>query len=223
MVNTDNSWNFFLSSEFNNNYMINIRKFLIEERKKKVIYPENRYIFNAFNFTPLDKVSVVILGQDPYSGKNQAHGLAFSVLPGISLPPSLKNIYIELYNDLGIEISDYGCLESWAKQGVLLLNSVLTVEKDKPLSHSFIGWEIFTDNVISLLNLKFSNIVFVLWGKHAKNKCRYIDTKKHYLLESSHPSPMSCNKGFFSSKPFSKVNFYLRKIGKNPINWKVYY
>lgn len=201
--------------------MVKLKHFLIEEKKNRIIYPENKFIFNAFNLTPIDEIRVVILGQDPYSSYGQAHGLAFSVLPDIAVPPSLKNIYIELYNDLGISISKSGYLYSWAKQGVFLLNSILTVEKNKPLSHKNIGWEIFTDRVINLLNEKFTNIVFVLWGKYAQNKCKYIDLNKHYLLKASHPSPLSCNMGFFSSRPFSKINLYLKSVGKKPIDWRV--
>lgn len=222
MINLIDSWKFYLFSEFSKDYMIKLKKFLIEEKKHKIIYPENRVIFNAFNLTSINNVKVVILGQDPYSGYGQAHGLAFSVLSGVSIPPSLKNIYIELYNDLGIDVSKNGCLDAWAKQGVFLLNSILTVEKNKPLSHKDNGWEIFTDRVICLLDEVFGGIVFILWGKYAQNKCKYINLNKHFVLASSHPSPLSADKGFFYSRPFSKTNNYLKKIGKSEIDWRIF-
>lgn len=185
----------------------------------KVIFPEKDNIFNALKLTDFNDVKVVIMGQDPYHGVGEAHGLSFSVQKGIKIPPSLQNIYKELYDDLGIKPKEHGDLTGWAKEGVLLLNSVLTVEKDKAASHRDLGWELLTDYIIKVLNLKEDPIVFILWGKFAREKKKYITNKKHLVLESPHPSPFSAYSGFFGSKPFSKTNDFLIKNKKKPIDW----
>ena len=186
---------------------------------KEEIYPPKDYIFNALKLTPFQNTKVVIMGQDPYHGEGEAHGLSFSVQKGIKLPPSLKNIYKELYNDLGIEPNEYGDLTKWAKEGVLLLNSVLTVKKDSPASHKNIGWEPLTDYIIKVLNTKDEPVVFILWGNFAKSKKVFITNPKHLIIESAHPSPFSANYGFFGSKPFSKTNSFLEKNNIQPIDW----
>lgn len=186
---------------------------------KKVVYPEQDNIFKALKLTPYSNVKVVIVGQDPYHGENEANGLSFSVSPGIKLPPSLKNIYKELYDDLKIDRKDNGDLTDWAEQGVLLLNTVLTVEKDKPASHRNIGWELLTDYIIKTLNEKKEPIVFILWGNFAKNKVKLITNQRHLIITSSHPSPFSARYGFFGSKPFSKANNFLISNDISPIKW----
>ncbi len=185
------------------------------------IYPPKELIFRALELTPFENIKVVILGQDPYHGEGEANGLAFSVNKGVKLPPSLRNIYEELKSDMGIKIPNHGDLTSWAKQGVLLLNSVLTVEKDKPASHRNIGWEEYTDSIIKKISDKKENIVFILWGKYAQSKKAFIDERKHLVISSPHPSPFSANKGFFGSKPFSKTNTYLKSKGKKEIDWRI--
>ena len=202
--------------------MQELKKFLVKEKRdKKIIYPKGSDIFNAFQLTPIDQVKVVILGQDPYHGPNQAHGLCFSVLPQMAVPPSLVNIYKELYSDLNIMPAKQGCLINWAKQGVLLLNSILTVENGIAGSHHNKGWEKFTDQVIEILNQQNNQIIFLLWGNYAGKKCQAIDTTKHVVLTAPHPSPLSANRGFFGCKHFSKVNELLRQSGKEPIDWRV--
>ncbi len=202
--------------------MITLREFLHKEKiERKTIYPKGVNIFRAFDLTPLEKVKVVILGQDPYHGENQAHGLCFSVKPGIQLPPSLVNIYKELESDLGIKPVKHGYLESWAKQGVLLLNSVLTVEQGKAASHQGKGWEKFTDQVIDILNNRPYPIIFVLWGSYAQQKGQFIDVKRHVVLSAAHPSPLSAYRGFFGCRHFSKINEYLHRWGEDPINWQL--
>ena len=186
---------------------------------KKVVYPKQNNIFKALKLTPYSNVKVVIVGQDPYHGENEANGLSFSVSPGIKLPPSLKNIYKELYDDLKIDRKDNGDLTDWAEQGVLLLNTVLTVEKDKPASHRNIGWELLTDYIIKTLNEKKEPIVFILWGNFAKNKAKLITNQRHLIITSSHPSPFSARYGFFGSKPFSKANNFLISNDISPIKW----
>ena len=186
---------------------------------KKTIFPEKDNIFNALKLTDYNNVKVVIMGQDPYHGVGEAHGLSFSVQKGIKLPPSLKNIYKELYDDLGIKPNEYGDLTKWAKEGVLLLNSVLTVKKDMPASHKNIGWEPLTDYIIKKLNTKNEPVVFILWGNFARSKKEFITNSKHLIIESAHPSPFSANHGFFGSKPFSKTNNYLIKNNIQPIDW----
>ena len=196
------------------------QKDLKEEKKTKTIYPSGSKIFNAFNLCDFEEVKVIILGQDPYHGPDQAHGLSFSVRKNIPFPPSLKNIIKELENDIGVKFQQNdGNLSKWAKQGVFLLNTTLTVEKSKPLSHSKIGWELFTDKVIELLSEKKQNLVFILWGKHAQAKIQLIDNSKHLVISSTHPSPLSAHRGFFGSKPFSQTNKFLISKNINEINW----
>ncbi|MGL5378505.1 uracil-DNA glycosylase [Clostridium sp.] len=217
----DNDWQELLESEFQKDYYINLRAFLVNEYKNKTIFPNMHDIFNALKFTPYNKVKVVILGQDPYHGPNQAHGLSFSVNKGIPTPPSLLNIYKELHSDLGCFIPNNGYLKSWADQGVLLLNTVLTVRAHEANSHKNMGWEIFTDKVISLLNNKEEPIIFILWGNHAIKKSSLITNKRHYILTSPHPSPLSASRGFLGSKPFSRTNDILKSLHKTPINWQI--
>ncbi len=218
--NIDESWFPFIGSEFEKDYMLNLKKFLANEYSTgKTIYPAKDKYFNAFNLTPFDKVKVVILGQDPYHGPGQAHGLSFSVPEGTALPPSLQNIFKELESDLKWQKPGHGNLEKWAQQGVFLLNSVLTVENGKAASHQGKGWEQFTDVVIQKLSEHRSNLVFLLWGSYAQKKAAFVDRKKHLVLESPHPSPLSSYRGFFGSKPFSKINNYLVKNGQNEIQW----
>lgn len=218
---TYNYWDTVLDSEYHKEYFANIVKFVNKVYKEKTIFPPKTRILSALDITDYNDVKVVILGQDPYHGIGEANGLAFSVNDGVKIPPSLKNIYKELHDDLGIEIPNTGNLESWAKEGVLLLNSVLTVEKDKPASHKNIGWEIFTDSIIKKLNERDKPVVFILWGNFAKSKKELITNPKHLVLTSSHPSPFSVNYGFFGSKPFSKTNEFLRKNGIKEIDWTI--
>ena len=214
------SWKACLGAEFQETYMQNLRAFLRQEKdERKLIYPKSKDIFKAFEFTPIDKVKVVILGQDPYHGVNQAHGLCFSVQPGVRIPPSLQNIYKELQADLGIAPVQHGCLIPWAKQGVLLLNSVLTVQEGMAASHQGKGWEKFTDKIIELLNQQTRPIAFVLWGAYAQRKGQAIDTRRHLVIQSVHPSPLSVHRGFFGSKPFSQINAFLIKNHQEPIQW----
>jgi uracil-DNA glycosylase len=221
-IKLDESWKRHLADEFSKDYMIELKKFLATEFKKgKKIFPRGDEYFAAFNLTPFDKVKVVILGQDPYHGPGQAHGLSFSVRNGVDFPPSLQNIFKELKNDLGIERPANGDLTKWAKQGVLLLNSVLTVEQGKAAAHQGKGWELFTDAVIRALNDQKEGLVFVLWGAYAQKKAAFVDRKKHLVLESPHPSPLSAHRGFFGTKPFSKINRYLQSRGLTPIDWRL--
>lgn len=203
-------WDEVLKDEVKQPYFKELGKFVKNEYANKICYPKYENIFNALKYTDYDKVKVVILGQDPYHGENEAHGLAFSVLEGVRRPPSLNNIFKELYSDLGI-LRTRNNLSDWAEQGILLLNTVLTVEKDKAFSHRNHGWEIFTDNIIKKLNEREERIIFVLWGSPARSKKVLITNKQHVIIESPHPSPLSANRGFFGSKPFSKVNKYLDK------------
>lgn len=222
-VQLDDSWKYELSEFLLSPKMDALKTFLIEEKKAdKVIYPPNHLIFNALNTTPLDRVKVVIIGQDPYHGPNQAHGLSFSVQKGVALPPSLRNIFHELHNDLGVKIPKHGDLTHWAEQGVLLLNAVLTVEAAQPTSHQKRGWEEFTDHVIDVLNEQREHIVFILWGAYAQRKGQRIDQNKHLVLKAAHPSPLSANRGgFFGCKVFSKTNNYLKQHGIEPIDWQL--
>jgi uracil-DNA glycosylase len=216
------SWKAHLEAEFQKDYMQNLRGFLKSEYQKgKQIFPKGDEYFAAFEYTPFEKVRVVIIGQDPYHGPGQAHGLCFSVQNGVRLPPSLQNIFKELHADLGVPIPKTGCLEKWARQGVLLLNAVLTVENGKAASHQGKGWEQFTDEVIRHLSDEREGIVFILWGSYAQKKGAIIDRKKHCVIESVHPSPLSAFRGFFGSKPFSKINKYLEKRGEKPIDWSL--
>ncbi len=217
------SWLEVLKEEFEKPYMIQLREFLKKEKESgQIIYPKNADIFNAFAKTPLDTLKVVILGQDPYHGTKQAHGLSFSVQKGIAIPPSLKNIYKELATDIpGFSKPNHGNLTEWAEQGVLLLNATLTVQAGMPGSHQKKGWEIFTDQVIKTVSNKSRDIIFILWGNFAQAKSMLIDESKHYIIKSPHPSPLSAYNGFFGSKPFSKTNELLLKQGKDPINWQI--
>lgn len=221
-INIHDSWKKALTEEFGKPYMDELREFLKQQiKEQKIIYPKPSDFFAAFNATPFDKVKVVILGQDPYHGPGQAHGLSFSVQPGVATPPSLVNIYKELSNDLGIKPAKHGYLKSWADQGVLLLNSVLSVEANKPASHKNRGWEKFTDHVIHALNDSDTPKVFFLWGAYAQKKGAFIDRKKHFVIESVHPSPLSASRGFFGTNPFSQANTFLEKKGMSPIEWEL--
>lgn len=216
------SWMEELAPEFEKEYMKKLLRFLDEEKAKgKIIYPEENEIFSAFELTPLKNVKVVIIGQDPYHGEGQAHGTSFSVKKGIKPPPSLVNIYKEIHHDLGFPIPLHGHLEYWARQGVLLLNAVLTVEKDKAASHQKKGWESFTDKVVELLNCRKEHLVFLLWGSHAQKKGEGIDRKRHLVLETVHPSPLSAHRGFLGCKHFSQTNTYLKETGQIEIDWKI--
>lgn len=222
-VQLDESWRYGLSEFLLSPKMDELRAFLVEEKKAdKIIYPPNHLIFNALNTTPLDRVKVVILGQDPYHGPNQAHGLSFSVQKGVALPPSLRNIFHELHADVGVERPKHGDLTHWAEQGVLLLNAVLTVEAGQPTSHQKRGWEEFTDHVIDVLNEQREHIVFILWGAYAQRKGQRINQDKHLVLKAAHPSPLAANRGgFFGCKVFSKSNNYLKQHGIEPIDWQL--
>ena len=213
-----NDWDNILKEEYEKEYFQRIKECVRKEYASKTIFPPANKVFYAFRMTSYKDTKVVILGQDPYHGTGEANGLCFSVNHGIKTPPSLKNIYKELYNDLGIERTDTD-LSDWAKSGVLLLNSVLTVEKDKPASHKFVGWEEFTDSVIQRLNEKEEPVVFILWGNFAKGKIKYITNKQHLIISSSHPSPFSVNYGFYGSKPFSKANKFLKENNLKEIEW----
>jgi uracil-DNA glycosylase len=219
-VKIEASWKEVLAEEFKKPYFKQIAQHLKTEKEQgKIIYPPGSQIFHAFEATPFDKVKVVILGQDPYHGPKQAHGLSFSVQQGIASPPSLINIFKELHEDVGLPIPRHGHLENWAKQGVLLLNASLTVRAGEPMSHAKLGWEKFTNTVIEKVSDLKENIVFVLWGKFAQEKQSLIDDKKHHIIKSAHPSPLSANNGFFGSRPFSKINTFLVKKGIDPIDW----
>ena len=221
-VAIENSWKEELKEEFSKPYFEHIVYFLKEEKKAgKVIYPPGKQIFNAFEFTPFIKTKVVILGQDPYHGPGQAHGLSFSVPDGVKPPPSLVNIFKELHTDLELPIPSTGNLEKWAKQGVLLLNASLTVEANTPNSHSQAGWHTFTDEVIKHISADKEGVVFMLWGRFAQNKEALIDTSKHLVLKAAHPSPFSVHSGFFGCKHFSKANAWLREKGEKQIDWSI--
>ena len=221
MVNIGNEWDSLLKDEFEKDYYKKLRAFLKEEYSKYTIFPDMYDIFNALRYTDYKDVKVVIIGQDPYHEPSQAHGLCFSVKKGVKVPPSLKNIYKEINSDLGHPIPDHGELTKWAKNGVLLLNTVLTVRMGHANSHKGKGWEIFTDKVISLLNDREEPIVFLLWGGNAKEKMSLITNPKHKILTSVHPSPLSAYNGFFGSKHFSQTNQFLASIGKEPIDWEI--
>ncbi|HTI59375.1 uracil-DNA glycosylase [Mucilaginibacter sp.] len=223
-IDLEASWLKVLHKEFEKDYMIKLKAFLKQEKDAGYkIYPKGTDIFNAFKQTPFDDLKVVILGQDPYHGVNQAHGLSFSVQKGISPPPSLKNIYKELVTDIpGFTIPNHGDLTEWAEQGVLLLNATLTVRDSSPASHQKKGWEEFTDQVIKTISDKKEGIVFILWGAYAQAKAELIDKSKHFIIKSPHPSPFSADRGFFGSKPFSKTNEILKKEGRKPIDWQIH-
>lgn len=216
-----NNWDILLEDEYKKEYFVNLIDFLKKEYKEKTIYPKQNEIFNAFRYTSYDDVKVVIIGQDPYHGPKQAEGLSFSVSNDVLKPPSLQNIFKELQSDLGIPFPEHNSLIPWAREGVLLLNAVLTVEEHKPASHSKIGWEMFTDHVIEILNKREKPIVFILWGAFARSKKALITNPNHYIIESAHPSPFSARNGFFGSKPFSKTNKFLRENNIKEIDWKV--
>ena len=216
-----NDWNDYLAGEFEKEYYQKLRKFLISEYHTRTIYPDMYDIFNALHYTSYHDTKVVILGQDPYHGKDQAHGLSFSVRKGVAIPPSLLNIYKELHDDLGCYIPNNGYLKPWADQGVLLLNASLTVRAGVANSHRNIGWEIFTDKVIEILNERDKPVIFILWGANARSKKKYITNKQHYIIESPHPSPLSAYNGFFGSKPFSRANEILKSLGEEPIDWQI--
>ena len=215
----EQTWYEVLEPEFNAPYFAELKTFLVNEKKHNLVFPPGPLIFNAFNLTPFDKVKVVILGQDPYHGEGQAHGLSFSVPSGTQFPPSLMNIFKELKLDLGIEMPKSGCLEKWAREGVLLLNASLTVRSGQAASHAGKGWERFTDAAISALSEKREHLVFILWGNYAIAKEKLIDASKHLILKSVHPSPLSASRGFFGCKHFSKTNDYLCSRGYRPIDW----
>jgi len=221
MIIFNNDWQSLLNDEFNEDYYQKLRQFLITEYKTKTIYPDMHDIFNALHYTAYKDIKVVILGQDPYHGPNQAHGLSFSVNPGIAPPPSLVNITKELQSDLNCYIPNNGFLKKWADQGVLLLNTVLTVVAGQANSHRNKGWETFTDKVITLLNERQDPIVFILWGNNALSKSNLITNSNHTIIKSPHPSPLSAFRGFFGSRPFSKSNDFLSSIGKTPIDWQI--
>ena len=222
MPDSITTWADILGDEKTQPYFTSILQFLTQEKNAgKVIYPAQNELFNAFKETSYEQVKVVILGQDPYHGPGQAHGLSFSVKPGVKPPSSLKNIFQELNNDLNVPIPMHGCLKKWANQGVLLLNTSLSVEQNKPQSHSKIGWTVFTDNVIQKLNHHTQPLVFLLWGAHAKNKSVLISEKKHLVLTAAHPSPFSVHQGFFGCRHFSKANDFLKANGREPIDWNL--
>ncbi|MDD3629559.1 MAG: uracil-DNA glycosylase [Bacteroidales bacterium] len=216
----ESSWLEVLKDEFQQPYFVEIKKFLLEDKKKYRVFPPGQLIFNAFNLTPFDKVKIVIIGQDPYHGYGQAHGLCFSVPKGIAKPPSLQNIFKELKEDLNIDSPDHGDLTGWARQGVFLLNAILTVRENTPESHRNIGWENFTNAAIKNLSDKKEHLVFMLWGAYAQEKEKLIDNTKHLILKAAHPSPFSANRGFFGCHHFSKANQYLIANGIDPIKWE---
>lgn len=221
-IDLHSSWLEHLAGEFEQPYMQQLKQYLLLQKQAgKIIYPESKNIFNAFNSTPLEQVKVVILGQDPYHGAGQAHGLCFSVQPGIQPPPSLQNMFKELRRDLGFNIPIHGCLQAWANQGVLLLNTTLTVEQARAGSHQGQGWETFTDKVIRLVNEKCQDVVFLLWGSYAQKKAAFIDTHKHLVLRAPHPSPLSAHRGFIGCGHFSAANQYLQRNNKLPVDWQL--
>jgi uracil-DNA glycosylase len=220
-IHLPGSWHSLLADELNKPYFHKLEQFVDQERQHYTIYPPEPEVFSALEITPYERVNVLLLGQDPYHDDNQAHGLCFSVRPGIKPPPSLVNIFIELHNDVGCRIPNNGYLVPWAKQGILMLNAVLTVRAHSPNSHKGKGWETFTDTIIRKVNEKDSPVVFVLWGNYAQKKLNLIDTNRHVIVQSAHPSPLSAKNGFFGSKPFSAINRALRDAGKPEIVWQI--
>ena len=221
-VKLEESWKQVLAPEFDSDYMRGLKAFLVSEKHAgKHIFPRGTEYFRALDLTPLDQVKVVILGQDPYHGAGQAHGLCFSVQPGVRTPPSLVNIYKEMASDLGIPPARHGNLESWARQGVLLLNSVLTVEEGRAASHQGQGWERFTDAVIRAVNERCDHVVFMLWGAYAQRKAAFVDGSRHLVLKAPHPSPLSAHNGFFGCRHFSKANAWLEELGRTPVDWRL--
>ena len=221
MVQFNNSWDILLKDEFKKPYYLNLRKFLVQEYKTQTIYPNMNDIFNALKYTDYKDVKVVMLGQDPYHQPNQAHGLCFSVKKGVKAPPSLQNMYKEIYAEYGYPIPDHGELTYWAEQGVFMLNTVLTVRESQPNSHKGMGWEVFTDNIISLLNQRPEPMVFLLWGANARAKKKIITNPNHLVLESAHPSPLSAYNGFFGNNHFKKANEFLKSKGRPEIDWQI--
>lgn len=221
MIKTGNDWEEILKEEFKKEYFLKLIDAVDSEYENYTVYPAKENIFNSLKFTAYSDVKVLLLGQDPYHGEGQAHGLCFSVLDGVQKPPSLVNMLKELQSDLGTEIPQSGCLIPWAKQGVMLLNTVLTVRSGQPNSHKGLGWTEFTDKIISCLNDREDAVIFILWGANAKEKLRLITNPQHFVLEAPHPSPLSASRGFFGSKPYSKVNTILERLGKEPINWNL--
>ena len=217
--NIDSSWYEVLKNQFDSDYFVGLKSFLVDEKCHYRVFPPGSLIFNAFNLTPLQNVKIVILGQDPYHGLGQAHGLAFSVPEGVSFPPSLRNIFKELQTDIGINIPYTGSLEGWARQGVLLLNTTLTVRESQPMSHAGHGWEVFTDAAIKAVSDYRDNVVFMLWGSHAASKKPLVNTSKHCVLQAPHPSPLSASRGFFGCHHFSLANKYLAEHNITPIDW----
>lgn len=216
-----NKWDELLKEEYKMDYFQDLINFIKKEYKEKTIYPKENEVFNAFKYTDFDNLKVVILGQDPYHGPNQAEGLSFSVSNEVLKPPSLQNIFKELESDLGIPFPEHNSLKPWARQGILLLNAVLTVEEHKPTSHKDRGWETFTDDIIKIINKKEEPVVFILWGAYARAKKTLITNPNHYIIESAHPSPFSARNGFFGSKPFSKTNEFLKKNNIKEIDWRI--
>ena len=221
MINLGNSWDALLCEEFFKEYYQELRKKLVQEYKTYTVYPAMENIFNALKYTSYEGVKVLLLGQDPYHGPNQAHGLCFSVQKGVDKPPSLKNMFKELESDLGIKQPAHGCLTDWAKQGVLMLNTVLTVREAEPNSHKKLGWTVFTDRIIQLLNERPEPVIFVLWGRNALEKLPLITNNHHYVLSAAHPSPLSASRGFFGCRHYSKINEILKSMGKTPIDWQI--
>ena len=220
-INITTDWKNILKDEFEKEYYLNLRQFLINEYRTQTIYPPMDQIFSTLNYTSYENTKILILGQDPYHGEGQAHGLSFSVKHGVKTPPSLRNMYKELNADLGCYIPNHGYLEEWAKQGVLMLNTALTVRAASPNSHKGKGWEILTDEVIKKLNEREKPVVFILWGNNAISKEKFITNPKHFIIKSVHPSPLSASRGFFGSKPFSKANDFLKATNQEPINWQI--
>ena len=221
MINIGNSWDSILADEFNKDYYLKLREFLKEEYRTQTVYPDMHDIFNAFKYTDYNDVKVVILGQDPYHEPMQAQGLSFSVPKGVRIPPSLVNIYKELNDDMGIPVPSHGCLKEWASEGVLLLNAVLTVRKGNAGSHAGKGWEILTDRVIELLNEREEPMVFILWGAYAQKKAALINERRHCVIKSVHPSPLSAYRGFFGGRYFSRANGFLEIVGQEPVDWTI--
>lgn len=221
MITIGNEWDDYISGEFEKEYYITLREKLSEEYRTRTVYPAKENIFNALKFTPYSKVKVLLLGQDPYHGAGQAHGLAFSVQKGVAKPPSLLNIFQELSTDLGVVPPSHGCLTDWTTQGVMLLNTVLTVREGEANSHKNLGWTTFTDKIIETLNAREDPVIFLLWGRNAADKLPLITGSQHFVLSAAHPSPLSASRGFFGCRHFSKVNEILTRVGKEPVNWQI--
>lgn len=221
MITIGNEWDDYIGGEFEKEYYITLREKLSEEYRTRTVYPAKENIFNALKFTPYSKVKVLLLGQDPYHGAGQAHGLAFSVQKGVAKPPSLLNIFQELSTDLGVVPPSHGCLTDWTTQGVMLLNTVLTVREGEANSHKNLGWTTFTDKIIETLNAREDPVIFLLWGRNAADKLPLITGSQHFVLSAAHPSPLSASRGFFGCRHFSKVNEILTRLGKEPVNWQI--